>query len=222
MATRKNWLGILVITLIFGMTAIGCDDGGGGGDSTSELTELTGGLAYSAPYGGLTLKVGNTINIFTDRLGGTGTISYFWYRNNEQIYGANNSSYTLTENDAGKLISVKVSRSGNTGTVGMSFDNVVLPSTAPDLTGTVSIDGLLKVGQTLTANTENLNGTGTIFYQWMSETTTGGYSWYPSDTNSTFTLTSDTIGKRIRLVVYRTGYYKTIEYTTGSAVTTGE
>jgi uncharacterized lipoprotein YehR (DUF1307 family) len=41
MANRKNWLGILVIALVFGMMVVGCDDdstddssGGGGGGST--------------------------------------------------------------------------------------------------------------------------------------------------------------------------------------------
>ena len=29
MAKRKNWLGILVIVLVFGMTVVGCDDGSG-------------------------------------------------------------------------------------------------------------------------------------------------------------------------------------------------
>jgi len=32
MANRKNWLGILVIVLVFGMTLVGCDDGSGGTD----------------------------------------------------------------------------------------------------------------------------------------------------------------------------------------------
>jgi len=31
MANRKNWLGILVIVLVFGMTVVGCGDGSGGG-----------------------------------------------------------------------------------------------------------------------------------------------------------------------------------------------
>jgi len=30
MANRKNWLGVLVIVLVFGMTVVGCDDGSGG------------------------------------------------------------------------------------------------------------------------------------------------------------------------------------------------
>jgi len=32
MANRKNWLGILVIVLVFGMMVVGCDDGSGGTD----------------------------------------------------------------------------------------------------------------------------------------------------------------------------------------------
>jgi hypothetical protein len=41
--------------------------------------------------------------------------------------------------------------------------------TLPELTGSVSITGTAKVGQTLTASPE-LDGTGTIFYVWNEAT----------------------------------------------------
>ena len=37
----------------------------------------------------------------------------------------------------------------------------------PALSGTVSIDGIAQVGQTLTANTGKLGGSGIISFQWM-------------------------------------------------------
>jgi len=42
MANRKNWLGILVIVLVFGMMVVGCDDGstsGGGSGKGNNLNE---------------------------------------------------------------------------------------------------------------------------------------------------------------------------------------
>jgi transglutaminase-like putative cysteine protease len=74
-----------------------------------------------------------------------------------------------------------------------------------ELTGTVSIGGSAEVGQTLMANTANLNGSGTISYQWKRGA--GGttadigidsdtYDVEPADTGSTITVT-----------VTRTGYY---------------
>ena len=39
MANRKNWLGVLVIVLVFGMTVVGCDDGSGGSGGGNQLVE---------------------------------------------------------------------------------------------------------------------------------------------------------------------------------------
>jgi len=37
MANRKNWLGLLVIVLVFGMMVVGCGDGGDGGSGSNPL-----------------------------------------------------------------------------------------------------------------------------------------------------------------------------------------
>ena len=44
----------------------------------------------------------------------------------------------------------------------------------PVLTGTVSITGTAQIGQTLTANTGSLGGSGTITYQWKRSGTNVG------------------------------------------------
>jgi len=62
------------------------------------------------------------------------------------------------------------------------------------LTGTVTIFGIVEVGQTLTANTDNLGGNGTITYQWRGGETNIGtnsrtYSIQNADVGSTITVT---------------------------------
>jgi hypothetical protein len=47
MANRKNWLGILVIALVFGMMVVGCSDDSGGTDSA-----LNGTWVGISEYGG--------------------------------------------------------------------------------------------------------------------------------------------------------------------------
>jgi len=63
-----------------------------------------------------------------------------------------------------------------------------------ELTGTVRIQGNAKVGETLTANTSDLGGSGTISYQWKRGTTNIGndsntYIVVPADYGSTITVT---------------------------------
>jgi len=42
MTNKKNWLGVLVIALVFGMTVVGCSSGGGGADSDLNGTWVSG------------------------------------------------------------------------------------------------------------------------------------------------------------------------------------
>jgi len=58
MATKKNWVGILVMILVFGMTVVGCDDGstsGGNGGANSALN----GTWVNENNGETTIKDGN-------------------------------------------------------------------------------------------------------------------------------------------------------------------
>ncbi|MDR0302799.1 MAG: hypothetical protein LBI04_10880, partial [Treponema sp.] len=69
------------------------------------------------------------------------------------------------------------------------------------LSGTVTITGTAKVGQTLTADTFALNGDGTITYRWLrnDEPISGA-------TGSTYLLDQDDHGKMIKVEVKRSGY----------------
>jgi len=67
------------------------------------------------------------------------------------------------------------------------------------LTGSVSISGTTYQGQTLTANTSSLGGTGTISYQWKRGTTDIGTN------NNTYVLQAADVGSRITVTTTRTG-----------------
>ena len=138
---------------------------------TARVTDLT-----YPPFGGIvnisgTALVGQILTADTSGLGGSGTIFYQWKRNGTTEIGTN-STYTAQKADVGSTITVTVQRVNNSGSV---TSEPTIPVTDPNLsalTGTVSINGTAMVGQTLTANTSSLGGSGSIFYQWRQNGTT--------------------------------------------------
>ena len=73
-----------------------------------------------------------------------------------------------------------------------------IPSSGTALTGTVSIIGTPQAGQTLSVDTNNLGGSGTISYQWMVGGTSVG-------TNNTLTLIAADVGYTVTVTVTRSG-----------------
>ena len=61
--------------------------------------------------------VGNSLRANTASLGGNGTISFQWFRNGNSINQSNNNTYDLQSADRNAVITVMVSRSGNSGSV---------------------------------------------------------------------------------------------------------
>jgi hypothetical protein len=72
------------------------------------------------------------------------------------------------------------------------------PATSSSLTGTVRIDGEAWVGETLSANTDNLNGDGKIYYHWRRGGTT-----IEGESSTAYTVQDADIGHRITLSVVR-------------------
>jgi hypothetical protein len=70
----------------------------------------------------------------------------------------------------------------------------------PALSGTVSISGTAQVGQTLTANTSYLYGSGTISYQWKRN----GIANIGTN-SSTYAVQSSDVGSTISVTVTRSG-----------------
>jgi len=165
------------------------------GDTGRISSEPTAPVIRTALTGTVTItgavEVGQTLTANTANLGGTGEISFWWLRSGFRSIGNSSSTYTVRLADEGFPISVVVTRSGNTGRI--SSESTALVTRAP-LTGIVFITGTPQVGQTLTANTDILRGTGTYSFQWQRDGTYIGtdsytYTVQSADEGSTITVT---------------------------------
>ena len=75
------------------------------------------------------------------------------------------------------------------------------------LTGTVSITGTAKIGQTLTANTTSLGGSGTISYLWKrGDTSSAVNTNIYNGTGNNYILATEDFGKFVTVTVTRSGY----------------
>jgi hypothetical protein len=173
--------------------------------ATITLPVLTGTVSITG-----TAHVGQTLTASTSNLGGSGTTSYQWKRGGTAISGATGSTYTLVAADVGYTITVTVTRPGYSGITSSPTAAVILPP----LTGTVSITGTVQVGQTLTANTSSLGGSGTISYQWSR----GGTA-ISGATGSTYTVQAADLDNTLTVTVTRSGYSGSITSTSVSVVT---
>jgi len=137
-----------------------------------------------------TLQTGQTLTAVTTNLNGNGTITYQWMRGTT-VVGSNSGTYTVQSADVSSTNFVlRVTRAGYSGYI----------DSLPMLAGTVSITGTAQTGQTLTANTASLGGSGTFTYQWKRGTTNIGTN------SSTYTVQSADANSTISVTVTRTGY----------------
>ncbi|WP_017445856.1 cadherin-like domain-containing protein [Gayadomonas joobiniege] len=160
-------------------------------------------------------KVGETLSIqnsLTDPDGEISNLSYQWMADGEAIAGATAETFTVTEAQKGKKISVQVSYSTGASVTDVPVtSNDANPDTAA--TGDISIDGTLSQSETITANTSALADVdGDI------ELLT--YTWYAGETkidgatSDSLTLTQAHVGKKIKLVAeFQDSVFKT-PYTT--------
>jgi len=215
-------LGIIAMVAVIGFTMIACPDdpGGGGGNGNGGGGGGTGGGGGGGGGGGKpaltgtvsisgTAEVGETLTAVTTSLGGSGTISYQWKHTGmmgSTNIGANSSTYVLQAADIGSTITVTVTRSGNSGSVTSGQTAFVTDPSLPELTGTVTITGTAAIGQTLTANTSTLGGSGTISYQWVRYWGTN-----IGTNSSTYVVQNSDAGSVIYVVVTRSGNSGSIE-----------
>ena len=153
-------------------------------------------------------------------LDGLGTISYQWLSNGTVISGATASTYTLTNSEVGKAITVKANYTDLQKTAESVSSNatalVVAGQTAP--TGNVTIDGTVAQNQTISANTNlvaDVNGLGTFSYQWLSN----GIA-ITGQTTQSYALTQSDVGKAISVKVSYTDGLGKLESLTSSSVAT--
>ncbi len=143
---------------------------------------------------------------------GLGAFSYQWQADGTDIMGATNSTFTLTQAQVGKTITVEVSYTDAFGTVEpvITSDPTVAVENVNDLTtGVVTITGTAREDQTLTANTSALadeDGVGSFTYQWQADNVA-----ISGETDNTLTLTQAQVGKTITVVVTHTDAQGTVE-----------
>ncbi|MEI7796490.1 MAG: M10 family metallopeptidase C-terminal domain-containing protein, partial [Methylococcaceae bacterium] len=157
-----------------------------------------------------TVTVSNTLA----DVDGLGAISIQWLGNGVAIAGATQTSYTLTQADVYKTLSVSASYTDGLGKLESVLGGVVLNEN--DLpTGSVTIQGSAQVGQVLTvqnsiADIDGLNGD--FKFQWQADGVAFALG-------STLTLTKDQIGKAISVVAQYTDNGGTFENVASTATT---
>jgi Ca2+-binding RTX toxin-like protein len=155
---------------------------------------------------GQTLTASNTLA----DADGLGTISYQWKAAGVAIGGATSSTLLLGQSQVGKAITVTASYTDGFGTAesvtSSGTTSVANINDAP--TGSVTITGTATLGQTLTAGNTlaDLDGLGTISYQWKADGTSIGGA-----TGSTLLLDQSVVGKVITVVASYTDGFGTAE-----------
>ena len=183
-------------------------------NSESRTSEATAGVtAANTPATGQptitgTPRVGQTLTAVTDDIAdadGLGAFSYQWKADGADIAEATDSSYTLAADDLGKRISVRVrftddanNSESRTSRATPAVQAVQAVANTP-ATGQPTITGTPRVGQTLTAVTDDIadaDGLGAFSYQWKADGAD-----IAEATDSSYTLAADDLGKRISVRV---------------------
>ena len=179
-------------------------------NSESRTSEATAGVtAANTPATGQptisgTPRVGQTLTAEADDIAdadGLGAFSYQWQADGADIAEATDSSYTLTADDLGKRISVRVRFTDDGGSEETVTSEATAGGTAANTpaTGQPTISGTPRVGQTLTAEADDIadaDGLGAFSYQWKADGAD-----IAEATDSSYTLTADDLGKRISVRV---------------------
>ncbi len=134
--------------------------------------------------------------------------NYQWLAADANIQHATGSTHTLTDDEVGKTIKVKVSftdDAGNAETLTSQATTAVAPPPNRPATGAPSIQGVLQDQQALSADTVGIADAdglenATISYQWM-RVADGDAVDITGATSSTYTLTSTDVGDSIQIQV---------------------
>ena len=167
--------------------------------------------ATGAPTITGTAQVGQTLTAGTSAISdaeGLDNVAYAyqWLADDTEIAGATASTYTLTADEEGKAIKVKVSFNDDEGndeerSSAATVAVAAAPATNTPATGDPTITGTAQVGQTLTAGTsaiadaEGLTNVA-YTYQWLADDTE-----IAKATASAYTLTEAEEGKAIKVRV---------------------
>jgi Ca2+-binding RTX toxin-like protein len=157
---------------------------------------------------------------------GLGSIGYQWQSSTDgstwnAIAGATASSFTLTESQVGQQVRAVASYTDGHGTA----ESVTSAATAAignlndAPTGTVGVGGTATQGQVLTATNTlaDVDGLGTIGYQWQSSADGTTWNAIAGATAGSLTLTESQVGQQVRPVASYTDGHGTVESMTSAA-----
>ena len=132
--------------------------------------------------------------------------SYQWVADGSDIPGATGSTYTLVSADVGKAIRVRAGftdDAGNDETLTSAATDAVAAKPNNPATGAPAINGIVRVGETLTASTtgvadeDGLDNV-TFSYQWIANDGSADAD-ISGTTDSTYTLTFADVDKTIKV-----------------------
>lgn len=138
---------------------------------------------------------------------GLGTLSYRWQASSgflswTDIAGATGSSFTPTQNEVGKLIQLVVSYVDGVGNPESktAFTTTFVANVNDAPTGTVTVSGSARPGQLLTATASlaDVDGLGTISFEWQSSPDGNAWTTIANAGGPTFTLGAAQVGLRVR------------------------
>ena len=217
------------------------DDAGNDESLTSAATDAVSAAptpdspATGSPTINGTAQVGETLTADTSGIADADGLSnvqyeYQWLADDSDIAGATGLTYTLADDDEGKVIKVRVSftdDAGNEETPTSAATDAVAAAPTPNTpaTGAPTITGTVQVGETLTANTSGIadaDGLSNVQYeyQWLADG-----SEISGATNATYILVDVDEGKAIKVEVSFTddaGNGETLTSAATDAVATAE
>ena len=149
---------------------------------TRAASETLNSLATGAPTVTGTVQVGETLTADTSAIADAdslenATFSYQWLSSRDtEIAGGTGSTYTLVDDDEGKVIKVRVSftdDAGNNESLTSAATATVAARPNTPATGAPTISGTSQVGETLTVDTSGISDSdgladATFAYQWLS------------------------------------------------------
>ncbi|MBC3765803.1 NosD domain-containing protein [Neptunicella marina] len=108
-----------------------------------------------------------------DADGISGQITYLWYADGDLIEGASGASFTLTEDQVGSVITAQAMYTDDGGVNESHISDATSEVKAIAYPATVSLNGDVTIGSTLSATVADQNGLdgATIIYSWFADET---------------------------------------------------